>query len=70
MERKVNKNLKKRIMKTMMIRSVVLYGSKTWTLRKEDIKRLEAFEKWILQRKERISWMEHRTNDEILQNGG
>ena len=24
-----------------------MYGSETWTMRKEDIKRLEAFEMWI-----------------------
>ena len=49
-----------------MIWSVVLYGSETWSMRKEDIKRLEAFEIWIWRRMERISWMEHRTNEEIL----
>src|SRR6218665_2071333 len=38
----------------------------TWTMRKEDIKRLEAFEMWIWRRMERIRWMEHRTNEEIL----
>src|SRR6218665_2501648 len=42
---KLNKNLKKRIIKSM-IWSVVLYGLETWTMRKEDIKRLEAFEIW------------------------
>jgi len=49
-----------------MIWSVVLYGSETWTMRKEDIKRLEAFEIWIWRRMERISWVEHKTNEEIL----
>src|SRR6218665_502739 len=49
-----------------MIWSVVLYGSETWSMRKEDIKRLEAFEMWIWRRMERISWMEHRANEEIL----
>src|SRR6218665_925656 len=62
---KLNKNLKKRIIKSM-IWSVVLYGSETWTMRKKDIKRLEAFEMWIWRRMERISWMEHRTNEEIF----
>ena len=47
--------------------SVMLYGSETWTMRKEDIRRLEAFEMWIWRRMERISWMEHRTIEEILQ---
>jgi len=30
--------------------SVALYGSETWTLQKEDIRRLEAFEIWIWRR--------------------
>ena len=29
---------------------LVLYGSETWTLQKEDIRRLEAFEMWIRRR--------------------
>ena len=66
---KLNTSLKKRIIKSM-IWSVALYGSETWSMRKEDIKRIEAFEMWIWRRMERISWMEHRTNEEILQNGG
>src|SRR6218665_2164844 len=48
-----------------MIWSVMLYGSEAWAIRKEDIKRLEVFEMWIWHRMERISWMEHRTNEEI-----
>ena len=43
---KLSKNLKKRIIKSG-IWSVVLYGSGTWTMRKEDIKRLGAFEMCI-----------------------
>ena len=43
---KLNKNLKKPIIKSM-IWSVVLYGSETWTMRKEDIKRLEVIGMWI-----------------------
>ena len=66
MRGKLNKNLKKRIIKSM-IWSVVLYGSETWTLRKEDIRRLEAFEMWIWRRMERVSWMDRRTNEDILQ---
>ena len=58
--------LKKRMVKTL-VWSVVLYGSETWTMRQEDIKRLEAFEMWIWRRMERISWAERRTNEEILQ---
>ena len=56
MRGKLNKNLKKRIIKSM-IWSMLLYGSETWTLWKEDIRRLEAFEMWIWRRMERISWI-------------
>jgi len=46
--------------------SVVLYGSETWTLQKEDIRQLEAFEMWIWRRMMKVSWTEHKTN-EVLQ---
>ena len=36
-------------------------------LEKEDIIRFEIFEMWIWQRIERVSWMESRTNEKILQ---
>ena len=54
---KLSLQLKKRMVKSL-IWSVTLYASETWTLRKEDIKRLEAFEMWIWRRIERINWME------------
>ena len=59
-----NRDIKK-IMVTALIWSVTLYGAKTWTMRKEDVKWIEAFEMWIWRRMERISWTEHRTNEEV-----
>jgi hypothetical protein len=50
-----------------LVWSVALYGSETRTMRKDDIKRLEAFEMWIWRRMERVSWREHKTNEGILQ---
>ena len=41
-------------------------GSETWTLQKSDIKRPEAFEMWIWCRMLKISWTEHKKNDEML----
>src|SRR6218665_3931734 len=38
-----------------LIWSVTLYCAETWTLRKEDITRLEAFEMWIRRRTKHIS---------------
>ena len=34
---------------------------------KEDIRRLEAFEMWIWRRMMKVSWTEHKTNEEVLQ---
>src|SRR6218665_391932 len=66
---KVNRTLKIHMIKTL-IWSVVLYGAETWTMRKEDIKRLEAFEMWTWRRMKKVSWTEHKTNEEILETVG
>jgi hypothetical protein len=44
----------------------MLYGSETWTLNVEDVKRINAFEMWAYKRMLRISWKEKRTNSSIL----
>src|SRR6218665_659956 len=61
----LNRGIKKRMVKAL-IWSVTLYGGETWTMRKEDIKRVDAFEMWIWRRMERIGFTEHRTNEEVL----
>ena len=35
-------------------------------MRREDVKRIEAFDMWIWRSMERISWTEHRTYEEVL----
>ena len=52
-------------MKTV-IWSVALYCAETWSLRKKDIRRIEALEMWVWRRMKRISWTEKRANEEIL----
>ena len=64
-----NRNLKKRLINTL-VWSVLLYGSETWTLKKDDIKRLESCEMWIWRRMEKISWREHVRNEEVLRRVG
>jgi hypothetical protein len=62
LSRKINKDLRKRMIKTL-IWPVALYACETWTLRKEDLKRLNAFEMWVWRRMERVSWTERKTNE-------
>ena len=66
---KINRNLKKRLIKTL-VWNVLLYGSETWTLKKADIRRLEACEMWIWRRIEKISWRDHVRNEEVLRRAG
>ena len=41
-----------------------------WTLRKEDISKIEAFEMWIWRKMERINWTEKITNEKVLRRVG
>ena len=53
-------HLKKRMVKAF-VWSVALYGSETWTLQKEDIRRLEAYEIWIWRRM--MDWAQNKWRD-------
>ena len=63
---RMNRKLKKKIIKSV-VWSVALYGSETWTLRKEEKERIEAFEMWIWRRMEKISWQDKKTNQQVLE---
>ena len=62
----MNRDLKKRIIKSV-VWSLALYGSETWTLRKKEREKLEAFEMWTWRNMEKISWQEHKTNEYVLE---
>ena len=62
----LNKELKKQIFKSVVWSGVASYGAETWTLMKEDVRRLEAFEMWIWRRMEKVSWKDKKTNEEVL----
>ena len=42
-----------------------IYGCETWTIGKEDVNRIEAFEMWCYRRIMRISWMDRVTNEAV-----
>ena len=62
---KLRMELKKSFVKSF-IWSVALYGSETWTIKAADKKHLEAFEMWMWRRLLKISWRDHKTNEEVL----
>lgn len=67
--KRMSKAVKKRIIKSL-IWSVALYGCETWTLREEEIGKLNAFEMWTWRRMERVSWKDKKTNEEVLREVG
>ena len=46
--------------------SVVMYGCKSWTIKKAEHRRIDAFELWCWRRLLRIPWTARRSNQSIL----
>ena len=45
---------------------VVMYGCESWTIKKAEHRRIDAFELWCRRSLLRISWTERRSNQSIL----
>ena len=45
---------------------VVIYGCESWTVKKAEHRRIEAFELWHLRRLLRVPWTARRSNQSIL----
>ena len=46
--------------------SVVMYGCESWTVKKAECQRIDAFEGWCWRRLLRIPWTARRSNQSIL----
>ena len=49
-----------------MIFPVVMYGCESWTIRKAEHQRIDAFELWCWRRLLRVPWTARRSNQSIL----
>jgi len=56
---------KVRLVKAMVF-PVVMYGCESWTIKKAEHQRIDAFELWCLRRLLRIPWTARRSNQSIL----
>ena len=56
---------KVRIVKAMVF-PVVTYGFKSWTVKKAERQRIDAFQLWCWRRLLRVSWTARRSNQSIL----
>ena len=45
---------------------VVMYGCESWTIKKAECRRMDAFELWFWRRLLRVSWTARRSNQSIL----
>ena len=53
------------LVKTMVF-PVVIYGCKSWTIKKAECRRIDAFELWCWRRLLRVPWTAERSNQSIL----
>ena len=54
-----------RLVKAMVF-PVVKYGCESWTIRKAECQRIDAFELWCWRRLLRVPWTARRSNQSIL----
>ena len=58
--------LKKVCLVTAMVFPVLMYGWESWTMKKAECRRIDAFELWCWRRLLRVSWTARRSNQSIL----
>ena len=49
-----------------MVYPVVMYGCESWTIKKAELQRIDAFEVWCWRRLLRVPWTARRSNQSIL----
>ena len=63
--RDITLSTKVRLVKAMVF-PVVMYGCESWTVKKTECQRIDAFEMWCCRRLLRVPWTARRSNQSIL----
>ena len=63
--RDITLQTKVRLVKAMVF-PVVMYGCESWTVKKAECRRIDAFELWCWRRLSRVPWTARRSNQSIL----
>ena len=50
--------------------SIALYGCETWTIGKQEKKRIDSFEMWCYRRMLKVKWTDHVRNEVVLERIG
>ena len=64
--RTLHLNTRKKLIKCYVL-STFMYASETWTINQIMWDKIEAFEMWMWRKCMKISYTEHKTNEEVLQ---
>ena len=67
--RDITLSTKVRLVKAMVF-PLVMYGCESWTIRKAEHQRIDAFELWCWRRLLRVTWTARRSNQSILKETG
>ena len=68
-DKTISMQLKLKLMKCL-VWTVMSYGAEGWTLRQQDIQKIESAEMWLYRRLLRVKWEDKRTNVSILEEIG
>ena len=49
-----------------MVFPIVMYGCESWTIKKAELRRIDAFESWCWRRLLRVPWTARRSNQSIV----
>ena len=52
--------------KVRLVKAMVMYGCESWTVKKAECSRIDAFELWYWRRLLRVPWNARRSNQSIL----
>ena len=63
--RRITSSTKVRLVKAMVFPAVI-YGCESWTMKKAEHRRIDAFEVWCWRRLLRVPWTARRSNESIL----
>ena len=63
--RDITLSTKVRLVKAMVF-PVVMYGWESWTIKKAELRRIDAFELWCWRRLLRVAWTARRSKQSIL----
>ena len=59
-------HLVKAIVVMYVVKSVVMYGCESWTIKKAECRKIDIFELWCWRRLLRVPWTARRSNQSIL----